>query len=703
MRKNAPQLSSNPTQPLRLLADDPVLVGRQLLDGGASPTVGDDDVTIWDVNVLGRPANRGQSWGRIHFEPLTGSWLITAKTLVVLSLSPNHALFVESGTRVRHRAQSPSTARKFVKGVLVLKRCATELRMPSDLSRWTLSHFNRAYRHVATASNDYEHDLLIDTVRRLHQYRHLFEAVTYKGRPAAAAARARRAKPGGVLATQPVEPVTWRATLHAAITYVCTFSKDILAARAEQRRLSSLSTRKSPPPDVVDRYLSRPGLLVPVKTAPADPDTIDTVVNWRMLSLRLSDGSSEQVFTGNKPQMRLRRSLVIAKVRLGEWTTASLHQPAERLSGRAEPWIESLDGARLSREEAMLRSACYIVIAALTMMRDSEVQSLRKGCLTSDHGIPAITGMQVKGHTHRPERKWWINDAVADAIRVLETLNDDTDYLFTSTRRTREERTATIGFAAGVAIVAFVRHVNRNSERTGLPTIPTEQVTPHMLRRTMAMLAAQEPHGEIAAGIQLGHCFRRAMAGAITGGYTAEHKRWETEFLSQEAARAAQELAADITAEGVQQLRGPGAQRVEAAIGPVVADAGTSRRLLLHFPDLQVGAFNLCLGDRAVARCIDSASEAPQQLLLEQCQPDKCTNSVVLVKQQEGWREDLKTINGYLRQRRLSPELREQLTAKKRVIERALQDTEGRLNDKDKPQRVGRSRREHHHRDEAPP
>ena len=709
------------TTPRRTLhPSDPVLVGRRLPAGALSPTVGDDTVVLWDVNVLGRPANANASWGRIRFRSLTGPWLATAKMLVVLSLSPSHPLFVDSGTRTRHRPQSPDTARRYIQGLLTLRQCAKDLRLPADLTKWTRSHFDRAYRHVASTASDNEHDHLIATISRIHQYRHLFEALSYTGTPTAALARPRRAPKSGGLSTQPVEPVTWRATPHAAIMYVTRFSHDILAARQEQQRLTNFTRRVSPAPEIVDRYLTRAGTLIPVKRPPTDADeSLTAVVNWRMLSLRISDGTSDQVFTGSKPLMRLRRSHVLAKVRLGEWTVASLHQPVRSVPGQDQPWTDTLDGARLGREEAMLRAACYIVIAALTMMRDSEVQELRRGRLTTDHGIPAIRSVKVKGEQHRPERTWWINETVADAIAVLERLNPDGDYLFASIRaRDRkdsrpgdgtdggetDEDAAMGGFQAGTAITAFIRHVNQNSPRTGLPPIPSEHVSPHMLRRTMAMLAAQEPHGEIAAGIQLGHTFRRAMAGALTGGYTAEHKRWESEFLTKQAERAAQELAADITAEGTQQLRGPGARRIADAIDPVVADQGVTRRLLTQFPDLRVGKFNLCLGDRSVARCIDSATEAPQQLLLEQCQPDKCTNSVLLLKQQAGWRQELQDINRYLRQRRLAPQLREQLTANKRVLERALQSsTEGRLNDQDKPQRVSSSRGKHRRRDEAPP
>jgi hypothetical protein len=43
-----------------------------------------------------------------------------------------------------------------------------------------------------------------------------------------------------------------------------------------------------------------------------------------------------------------------------------------------------------------------------------------------------------------------------------------------------------------------------------------------MFRRTMAVITAQQPDGEIALGIQLKHAARRAVANGTTSGYASE-------------------------------------------------------------------------------------------------------------------------------------------------------------------------------------
>ena len=86
--------------------------------------------------------------------------------------------------------------------------------------------------------------------------------------------------------------------------------------------------------------------------------------------------------------------------------------------------------------------------------------------------------------------------------------------------------------------MTFTGYVNRHRHLTGLPHIPEGKVTPHMFRRTMAMLTSDFPGSEIAIGMQLKHMATRALANRHTQGYYAAAPAWATYFdATRQAAR----------------------------------------------------------------------------------------------------------------------------------------------------------------------
>ncbi|WP_265448148.1 tyrosine-type recombinase/integrase [Flexivirga meconopsidis] len=660
-------------------------------------TFGDDTVTVWDANCLGRPANQYRSWGRIAFK-LDGSWLYTAKVIVLVSLSPSHPVVVDAGIRTRHHGQSPLTAARLVHGLRLLRQAGVDTALPKDISGWTAMHFDLAYRSVRTTASANGHDDALAAVRAIHHLRPILPHVTYTGAPEVIwSGTARRTQNRGVLSTETVDPSVWRSTIRAALAYVQVFSADIIAARETQRRYQ-VTNRTTPSAETIDR-----GLLalkaIPVRAAPnpgADDATLSKLINRRVTSLLISDGATDMLLTGNRPSVRLRRAYAIDRIKLGYWTCTGLHTPVARLDGQSDPWTDSLDAQRLNREEAMLRVACYLLIAALTFMRDNEVQELRRGCVTRYYGLPAVESIAAKGKSFAPRRTWWVNEEVVQAITILERRSPD-DRLFVSTRG---HATDTVGFDAGGQITEFIKHVRQHANQMGLEPIPEGRITPHMLRRTMAMIAAQEPHGEIAAGIQLGHVFRRAMAGALTAGYTSETKNWRSQFLSAEAERSAQDLTASITAHGADSLRGPGARRIHAETAATIADKTLTRRLLTRFPDLHFGTFSLCLGDRSVAKCVPEGSDEP--LELQRCEPDSCTNCVITATQRKLWEADRAAHSKLLRERGLAQQNRDQITSRIEKIDNVLRErrVDGSSNT---TAGVGTGRGQYHGRDEPPP
>ena len=58
-------------------------------------------------------------------------------------------------------------------------------------------------------------------------------------------------------------------------------------------------------------------------------------------------------------------------------------QPAivDRPDGTRGPWIGGFDRVIVSKELTQIRNAAYIFVAIMTMMRDSEVQSIATGAI----------------------------------------------------------------------------------------------------------------------------------------------------------------------------------------------------------------------------------------------------------------------------------------------------------------------------------
>src|SRR5699024_9932118 len=129
--------------------------------------------------------------------------------------------------------------------------------------------------------------------------------------------------------------------------------------------------------------------------------------------------------------------------------------------------------------------------------------------------------------SHR--RNWWIIEPVAQAIAVAERLALS-DNVFGTTRRNRKDDGRLVRFDRHEQLGLFIPQVNELGPAAGLEPIPESHLAPHMFRRTMAVITAQQPDGEIALGIQLKHAARRAVANATTSGYASETPEWAAEF-----------------------------------------------------------------------------------------------------------------------------------------------------------------------------
>jgi hypothetical protein len=390
------------------------------------------------------------------------------------------------------------------------------------------------------------------------------------------------------------------------------------------------------------RWLADPASRIPVRGRDHRNGAAGTVL-WETLARLIDPGHhSRYIFSGAAGQHR--RALVTAAIA----ATGRVHiadgeaDPAlgrldcagfavvTRADGTTGPWREQLGPEQLRHELRMLRAAIYIFTAALSMMRDSEIQEIQHGAVTTHYGSPAVTSRKTKLDPARPQLRWWITEPVAQAIAVAERLSAHPTHIFATLRPPAAAPKGTIrngrrGINACRDIDLFIAHINATGHRLGLTPIPAGRVRPHMFRRTMSIITGQEPDSEIALGLQLKHAARRALANAATPGYAAADTAWAREFGNQLELAAARRLADLLHArrDGHPVAAGPGAARLHAGLDKVNAaldntpalhaqhaDQRTEITLLRdEFADLHFGTINHCLWDPAQAECQNTLAE----------------------------------------------------------------------------------------------
>ena len=118
----------------------------------------------------------------------------------------------------------------------------------------------------------------------------------------------------------------------------------------------------------------------------------------------------------------------------GSWGSPSMSEwPA---TGR--PWHPPLSPVTLANELSFLRTACWIVIAYLSGMRDVEVRELDRDCATTETGADGRPRYRLRGRVYKgkdrklsgDEAEWVVLDVVHRAVAVLKEINDDPGHLF---------------------------------------------------------------------------------------------------------------------------------------------------------------------------------------------------------------------------------------------------------------------------------
>ena len=268
-----------------------------------------------------------------------------------------------------------------------------------------------------------------------------------------------------------------------------------------------------------------------------------------------------------------------AVVGLTDWTTYELAING-RLDGR--PWISGIavhsrDPDSLETLSRLLQAACYVIIAFLSGMRDSEVKHLRRGCLQvirDADGRPyrwKLASLAFKGERDPAgtPATWVVGEPVARAIEVLQELQPAAeDLLFAVLPYGHAAGPASRSASPAIGTSATNRQINelaawisdycRARDRgDGIPPVNGQpfRVLTRQFRRTLAWFIARQPGGVIAGAIQYRHHsiqMFEGYAGTSASGFRAEVE-------AEQALTRGEHLLAVIDKHEHEHLTGPAA------------------------------------------------------------------------------------------------------------------------------------------------
>jgi hypothetical protein len=497
------------------------------------------------------------------------------------------------------------------------------------------------------------------------------------------------------LTTPVIKPDTWFPLVRAAWTYIEVFAPDILAALARLRQIEADAREvdASEADRLFRAWAEGPDTTVPLWLSRAGRASVD----WSLLSAQIGvSPNGTDLFSGRDRLGRQRRALVQALAARGSCRASLLPALAQvvRPDGATGPWHEALHPRELWTEAIMLRNACYVFVAALSMMRDCEIRDIVKESVVEHYGSPAVPATKRKLDPDLPVKHWWIIDPVARAIDVASqlSLNDQLAFAAVSPRRTGE------GFVSQGAIRDFIAHVNSRRQHTGLPETPPQKLTPHMFRRTMAMLTRDFPGSEIAVGMQLKHVADRALANRSTQGYMDHDPSWARHLDRAIAQRRFERLRElfDADTRGESIGYGPGADRMRESFAAVREKAGDLRaRGQAQRGDVRVehdllrrtrisirfGTLNHCMMDDdnpVGAKCLEDAvvPEGHRGPLLDRCQPGRCANSVIGPQHVPIWKAERDSLTHLIATPRLPNNRRAALAAQLHDVELVIKRAE---------------------------
>jgi integrase len=647
-------------------ADICAIAGLGLPPGRKGPVFEQD---VWELDqVIGLPAYLKQRNRRLDFTGIRNlAWRTVAKEYCAALLAPRHDPVRELPRAYRNP--------------LTLQTCALKLGELTRWLNWLTGHgvtalgqvtdwHCQAYAAERSERRDSDGGIIgrqapamaraAETVIELAHYRELFSSDGYLpglrpfgGRAGTTVAGLTRAR-NGENSTPLVPDDLLRPVLAAALYLVRTLAPEVWPLQQEVRAYLEVGPRtreKYRDPDYGDiEAVLRRRIAEgrPLDRLPA------TKTRERVSRGRLSqDDPLAEVSLDSLAREagrgcfhwhwldRLRPAILSAAEAVGVEEPYGRNAPmVTRADGNGEtPWTLPIPGHQVSPLVRSLRTACIIVIAAVSGMRASEISELAAGCRRPlEEPVPGLVRYRLASKVIKgqplggTDDEWVVTREVFDAIEVAEHLAGDA-----------EAGTLLFGqFTFNLMFQCFRSWVNGPAgQRLGLQEIPDGPLNPRMLRRTLAVELAYRPGGLLAAKIQLKH-----VSCATTEGYAARpggaQSRLLAEVTHEEAKRNLEVTMAEYQRhlQGIQPS-GPGARDLvrlfESVDGLLTADAAASPNVIpsdqqvrtmlaRRAGTLHLGTANYCwFTDPSRALCLKLAGTPDaDRPLLGMCDSARC-------------------------------------------------------------------------------
>jgi len=375
-----------------------------------------------------------------------------------------------------------------------------------------------------------------------------------------------------------------------------------------------------------------------------------------------------------------------------------------RLDG--QPWIDAVATTHRGNNHGlaclarMLQAACYILIAYLSGMRDSEIKHLRRGAVSTERDPDGrayrwtVTSLAFKGETDPAgtTATWTVGAPAARAIAILEQLHrPEVDLLFTplphgpgAGQVSRSVNTAAVTSTTNNQLREFIGWVNDYCAQRGrtdnIPAVNGQawRIKTSQFRRTLAWFIARRPGGTIAGAIAYRHLsvqMFEGYAGTSDCGFRAEVE-------SEQALARGEHLLAMTDAHPHDTLAGPAAAEAATRLaafagkagyhGTIITDPRRLKRLMDRAdPAIYPGEYVTCVYTHATALCQRTAtSERPA---LRACQPLDCRNVALTPTNTAAWQAELARLDARLATRPpLPPLLHQQLSDRRAETARFL-------------------------------
>ena len=452
-------------------------------------------------------------------------------------------------------------------GVLARWAEATGNGLPSLWSRRTVDAFVEAYNdsrlpiRVSTdnpkSSATTRHTLAayLNLIAMFHEHRSQIAdgmaVVPWSGWPAVGANEIAGVHDDDEARTAIIDPDAWWAAVRAALRTINEWAPDIVAAWADYHDATKHCQSLTWGPELIRRietWADRPDSVLPVHT--------DGTPSWATVAAYLG------VPTFRGTERRVLQPIADRLVASGRTSRRWWPRP---IVGDTEPpaWLDEMIETDVFTLASILRNAALVVLAALSAMRDSEMQELRRGCVQFHDGSWALASTVQKQQAAPEPGIWWVTPVAVRAVNVLEELVssidvfvvDDagqaipTDHLVCTLAHRSFGRA---GLAqGGKPLESFTTWVDDNADALGLDPIGTT-ITPHQFRRTFAVVAAWQPDGHVAVELQL------KDTAEVAAGYYANHDRkWFGAYELAKAEALAQRLRGYVVDDDVAPLAGP--------------------------------------------------------------------------------------------------------------------------------------------------